>query len=380
MKKVHITLVDRSSSSESLGGDTVQINAIYKFLVENGFNTVITKEIDEFLSQTDLIIFFNLTNATELFCNYDKVRESGVPFIIFPIYWDLDRVIPRIAYVGVINKFLKMVPHTAFQLGRTIKYFCKNKKRNRLKIKQLFRWLSYNKMVKELLNNSRFICVNSYAEMEHLINRFNVKEEIRSNIIVIPNGIDSTFATFEEMSVNIRGDQSFDKYICCIGGIGPRKNQLNLVRAANRAGVNLYIIGKSNERDNAYEEKVRKIANPNIKFLGYLDRTIVHKIVMGAKGVIQPSFIETPGLASMEAFSLGIPIAVSDVPPVKEYFNEVAIFVNPHDIDSISNGLNSLLEKEQPDKSIVQNFNRNYNWNMVLEPLIHIIDVCTRKL
>lgn len=377
MRKIHVTMVDRASSSESVGGDTIQINEIYNFLVQNGFSVIKTKKVNEDRHETDLVILFNLTNPNELFLNYQKIQKRKMPFIIFPIFWDLDRVIPSNANIGFKSKVIKVIPRTVFQLARTLKFFFCNKKKYSLEVKQLFRWIFFDKYVKELLKNASFICVNSSSEKEHLIQRFNLEEEISNQIVVIRNGIN----VYEEAVDNPENNQDNNgqPYICCVGGIGPRKNQINLVKAANKTGVNLYIIGKSNERDKGYEKKIRKMAKPNIKFLGYLDHAVVLEIIRNAKGVIQPSFIETPGLASMEAFSLGIPIAVSDVPPVREYFNEVAIFVDPNNVDSIADALLHLVNIKKPDEAKIQKFNMDFNWSEVLKPLIPIIYKSSKK-
>ncbi|MNJ72810.1 hypothetical protein D3C77_695190 [compost metagenome] len=68
------------------------------------------------------------------------------------------------------------------------------------------------------------------------------------------------------------------------------------------------IIGNPSKGSQKYYEKLRKIASSNIYFIEHLPRNELLQVIKKARGHIQPSYIETPGLVSLEATALGCKI------------------------------------------------------------------------
>jgi len=367
--KIRVVLVDRINSAQSQGGDTVQIRAIQKFLIEAGMDATVTADLQQWIERTDVVILFNLTNPFELFYNYTLTRKAGLPYLVFPIYWNLDEAIPPSAYVGSKQILRRMIPATIKHSLRLFLFYRRHK--DKTKGSHLFHWLSLKRYTKEILMNAAFVCVNSEAERTHLIDTFKLPEPCR-HLQVIKNGFSP--AKEEEMI-----DQELLRfiqmdYVCSVGGIGPRKNQLNLIRAANRLQIPLLVIGKASPENREYDQQLREEAGDSVHFLGHLNREQVQWVMKHAKGHIQPSYIETPGLASLEAISLGCPIGVSDVGPVKEYFDGHAVYCDPASIESIADCLTQLLKKDQVSIELQQYFRSNYSWEMVLKPLTEHIE------
>ncbi|HUC93011.1 MAG TPA: glycosyltransferase [Paenibacillus sp.] len=374
LKNYQITLVDRLSSAHLVGGDTIQIQALNRFLQENNYETNITNNVNENTTNTDLFILFNLTNAQELFYHFDHIKVSGIPYIIFPIYWDLDSVIPLNAYIGPRRYIKKIFPESSLHILRNIIFYIHNRKLLKLQINNLLAWNKYAKKVKEILNNSCFICVNSHSEAEHLVKKFPLSQEAEKRIKVIRNGIDKSELKMPLSIDELRGQN----FLCCIGGIGPRKNQIMLVRAANELKINLVLVGNSSKDNMSYYNKLKKEAGPTIKFLGHLSHSEAKGIMAASKGLLQPSYIETPGLAAMEAYSLGVPIAVSDTGPVREYFGDTALYCDPSDIDSIKAVMTRLLSQDIAQRLNVE-FIEKYQWSSVFSPLLEPINSIVSK-
>lgn len=371
MGKKRILLVDRVDSSKNIGGDTIQINAICEYLEDRGYKVIVSSEVEKILDKDislDLIIFFNLTKPFELLHQWYLLKEKSVPYVVFPVYWNLKKAIPWNSYVGTLKKIIHLTPEPIFNVLRWAKTVVK---KGDGKDTSLYRMFFLKRELVNFLNRAEGIFVNSEAEKEHLIKEFKLSSNIQK-IKVIRNGIEEELTSYasDEVSVQL----PFTDYICCAGGIGARKNQLKLVKAANESRVNLVIIGSPSKSDIKYYNKIQKAANKNIFFTGYLKRPEMLGIIANAKGHIQPSFIETPGLASIEAAALGCKIAVSDVAPVKEYFGELAIYCNPSSVKSISNCLMELWDSELSDEernNQLYQIKNLYNWPNVLKPLCY---------
>lgn len=77
-----------------------------------------------------------------------------------------------------------------------------------------------------------------------------------------------------------------DDFVYFVGRIGPRKNQLNLVRASNKENVRLIIIGGPSPNDIRYYEIVRKEYGKNIYFTDHIAKEYVLWFLKHAKGHI----------------------------------------------------------------------------------------------
>jgi glycosyltransferase involved in cell wall biosynthesis len=365
-----IALLDRVDSHRTPGGDTVQIHQIAEFLERNNFKATIVRELSPRLKQFDLAILFNLTRPFELYVQAQSVLEAGIPYLLFPVYWDLDEVIVPHLSIGFKGVLRSILPSNAIDLLRSIQFIKSNRyllKQRNIKFTGL---LSKSNIIESILIHSAVICPNSNAEKDHLCKKFKLEVK-KHHFEVIRNGIP------ERMSIATPPKEFLFlkniKYVCCVGGIGPRKNQLNLVKAANMANIPLVLVGSPSKGSEGYYRKVRDEAGEHVYFTGHLSKEQVWWIMQHSIGHIQPSYIETPGLASLEAATLGCNIVVSEVEPVKEYFGKFAIYCNPNSVDSINMAITQLIQSKGNPK--LQKFVKdNYNWTKVLFPLTDVIN------
>lgn len=371
MSKKRIALLDRVDSTLFSGGDTVQIHAIYNFLKLQGYKVDMINHFDIDYSQYDLAILFNLNRPFETYIYSLEVLKYGIPYFIFPIYWDMEDVIPRNQFSTGFN-LKKWAPKGFKKALKPFYYYLVYRSQFKKMGVKITSVLSLKRIINEILKNAAFIFPNSVAEFNHLKQCFH-HNYIEGKSIVIKNGIEKGIQIPETIPDELNHYLQTD-YICCVGGIGPRKNQLNLVKAVENLNVNVLIIGEPSNKDMDYYQYVKKIAPNNVYFIGRQDRATALYLMAHSIGHIQPSFIETPGLASLEAASFGTPIIVSNVGPVKEYFLEHAIYCAPHSISSIEESIKSLLNEKIRGTQLQKFILTRYTWEQVLEPLVKIID------
>ena len=135
--------------------------------------------------------------------------------------------------------------------------------------------------IRYILDNALVIVPNSEAEAEHLQQKCG--QNYISKIQVIYNGSDIDITDDGELDFTEKFDLP-ESFICCIGGIGPRKNQLSLVEASKNTDIQLVIVGKSSANDKKYEEKIKKMASDNVYFLGELSIDEIKWLLKRAKG------------------------------------------------------------------------------------------------
>ncbi|MBS3976030.1 MAG: glycosyltransferase family 4 protein [Syntrophomonadaceae bacterium] len=372
-----IVLLNRSNSLEFPGGDTVQINAIAEYLADMSYDVQVINDFDPKLSDNDLAIIFNLTNPYEALIHSKLATANGVPFILFPVYWDLERTIPINAYPNILAEIIKRIVPVCFRdLIKGARYYLKNYDRiKKLGISYKFReFLFRHALINKIIDNAACVCPNSEAEKVHLLAAYSSMSRARTHII--KNGFDNKGDISNEIMMLEKqfGSWVNHTFICCVGGIGPRKNQLNLIKASNAIDVTLVIVGKPSLGSEKYYNLIRSISSSKVVFTGSLDHRIVQALLSKATVHVQPSFIETPGIASLEAAAQGCQIVVSDVPPVREYFQENAYYCNPHSVDSIANSIKNALAQGRPNPTIQKYVKENYQWDIVLEPLLNVIN------
>lgn len=369
----NIAIIDRLDSKLYPGGDTTQINAIYNFLVKKKYKVKIIRNLSYDLKGIDVALLFNLTKPIEAYLHSKILNKAQVPYILFPVYWDLESVVPskqtRFGRGRILNL---LISQRVKSYLRPIYFYKKHRNElisNGIKIRQI---RTVKNIIREIINDAKYVCPNSFAEKKHLVEIFGIKE-IGNKFKVIRNGVNIEAPLPEKISDKIKDLQGVE-YICCVGGIGPRKNQLNLIKAVKDKDVKLVIAGEPSESTRGYYNYLRKIAPENVIFTGNLDKLNVNWLMINSLGHIQPSFIETPGLASLEAAVNGSRICVSRVDPVKEYLNNLVLYCNPYSVNSISENIDKLIHIEESTEKLKRFVIENYSWDKVLIPLEELID------
>lgn len=216
---------------------------------------------------------------------------------------------------------------------------------------------------KRMMEFSDVLYPNSQTEADQLVRYFQVP---RDKIFVVPNGVDPLFA-------DAKPDRFIEKYgfkdfVLCVGRIEPRKNQLNMIRALNGTGIPFVIIGDYVHQYRNYYQLCRKEAGPNIHFLGSIhhDSSLLASAYAACNTFLLASWLETPGLAAMEAALGNSKVVITDQGATREYFLDKVTYVSPDNVNDIRRKTISTFEgpKQSDLKEHIQN---HYLWSHVAE-------------
>ncbi len=190
------------------------------------------------------------------------------------------------------------------------------------------------------------------------------------NISLIPNGIyiDNFISTNHK--INKKG-------LILVSGNDPQKNLDNFLQSLQKLPQ---LIKQEIKEINIIGVKgssfviIPEIKDLKVNFLGYLNHSDVIKFLVKSKYFVLPSFYESFGIPALEALLSGCKVAASNTGALKEVLGEFAVYFNPHDIDSISNGISKMITLENYLDLSVFNHLSIYNWNISSNKFIDFLN------
>jgi len=273
---------------ETPGGGEIQLLNYEKYINNNRIRIVRNDPWLAQLDEVDLVHFFSCIGGSSHFCAY--VKQRRIPLVVTSSLWLTER-----------NKHEYPLSEISYQLSL-----------------------------------ADGILVNGESEKMSLVSVIGVDP---GRIHVIRNGFDPIFS--EEIGpASFRSAFNIDyDFILNIGNIEPRKNQLNLIRAAKCLGMRVVLIGAI--RDQAYAERCISEGAENTVHIGYLkhDNALLRSAISAANVFCLPSTLETPGLAALEAAAAGARLVITQEGSTSEYFDQNAVYVDPQSVENIAEGI-----------------------------------------
>ena len=351
-----VVFVNRPDCFTHKGGDTNQMMLTKKYL-ESKYHLDITICLSpEELSNTncDIIHLFNIQTAKQSLEYINVAIQKNIKIAVTPIYWDLGY---SISYYGLTLLGL-VKPMTIYSTLKTpIISF------SHLLSKGAYLSNNYRNLINSILQSSDIILPNSTEEFEIIQKDFTFSANIP--VAIIPNAIE---LTGNPMSRSISPEAQM---VIQVGRVSAAKNQLGTLLALNDSkNLPLYFIGRV--EDYHYYKYVKNLSlkRGNVYFIDEISSEELTEYYKKASVHVLPSFRESPGLVSLEAFYHGCEIVVSDsrFAPVKYYkFDEVGHVCNPYNVGSISSAIKSAFnnpKKGTIDKNKYFNF---FNYTTVAE-------------
>jgi glycosyltransferase involved in cell wall biosynthesis len=137
-------------------------------------------------------------------------------------------------------------------------------------------------------------------------------------------------------------------YLVFVGSLDPRKNLPTLLDAYDRLratdpGAPALVLAGPAGREDALS------ARPGVHLTGWLADDALRTLVAGARALVLPSLDEGFGLPVLEALACGRPVAVSDIPALREVAGEHAVAAPPSDPDALADALGRALALPDDD-------------------------------
>ncbi|MCM0650606.1 glycosyltransferase family 4 protein [Clostridium swellfunianum] len=318
-----VLLCIRGDYMKSFAGDSKIVLMTAKYLRRLGVEVDINDGYISDYSSYDIVHLFNLTRMGETYKYYKQAHRQKKIIVTTPIY------------------------------GNLKKYYEYRSQLDNIKL-----WERTSLYREEILKGSNMVLPNSELEKQKLSEDFG----INMCCSVIPHGVEIEHD--ETPLYNLKARYNLNNYVLCVARIHPQKNQLKLAKACSKLGVNLVLIGNINDKT-YYNECINY---KNVVYLGFMDSYHIYNAYRFSKLHVLPSFMEIPGLSSLEAAASGCNIASTSEGSAEEYFKDYALYLNPYDEESIANVIEAGLKQRKSSK-LKNHVLENHSWEKCISQL-----------
>ncbi len=152
---------------------------------------------------------------------------------------------------------------------------------------------------------------------------------------VIHHGVEPQFFEIAER-------RQVKDYLLCASTSHPHKNLERLLRVHREVrGLPPLVI--TGVRGFAAAE-VEKLAGDSVRITGWVPREELYELFRGARGFIYPSMFEGFGMPVLEAMAAGVPVACSNIPPLREIAGSTVHYFDPSSDSEIGAALRLLAD------------------------------------
>lgn len=219
---------------------------------------------------------------------------------------------------------------------------------------------AYSKIIKNAITKSQKIIVPSNATQEEILKAYKVD----------PNKIKVIYEAAEEEYFQMKNRKSKvvnrKKQLLYIGNAYPHKNLNNLLDAIIPLDIKLTIVCPRNVFKKRLENEIEKKGLiRRVQVISYQQPDQLAKIMSGSTAYLFPSLAEGFGIPGLNAMAAGIPVIASNIPTLKEVYDDAAIYFDPKDPKDITQKIKSVISSPQKIDDLVKKGKthvQKYSW------------------
>lgn len=336
------------------GGDTTQILKTKEYLEKLGVEVDVSLELTPDVSNYDIVHVFNLMRPQELYLQVRNAKKYGKKVALSTIYGPYEEYEKK-ARGGILQVLNNLLSITQIEYLKVIARAVLNFEFSKGTVIYLLN--GHKRLQRKIIKMVDVFLPNSDSEMERVAKDFGLKDY---NYVSVANAVDINKFNYEKVSV----DSELEKYrdcVLCVSRIEGRKNQLNVIKACCDLPYKFVFIGKAGANFKKYYENCKSIANENMYFLGQIEHEKLPQFYKLAKVHILASWMETPGLSTLEAGVMKTNVVVTKKGDTEDYFKEYAFYCEPDDLESIRKAVVDAFEAPF-NEGLYHRILENYKW------------------
>jgi glycosyltransferase involved in cell wall biosynthesis len=156
-------------------------------------------------------------------------------------------------------------------------------------------------------------------------------------VAIILHGVEPAFFGLDRSKL--------EPYVLCVSTLHPHKNLDRLVSAYARSkrDYRLVLAGMRGFHTESLEARIVQMGlQDRVQLTGWIPREQLYGLYARALAFVYPSTFEGFGMPVLEAMAAGVPVACSDIPPLKEVAGDAALYFDPLDETALASALDRI--------------------------------------
>ena len=212
--------------------------------------------------------------------------------------------------------------------------------------------------VKRSVKLATHVLADSQSTKDDLIELYATPED---KITVLYAGVSSAFRPVTDSNKLMKVREHYKlggkPFVLSVGTLQPRKNHVTLIKAFEQAlsdsEYNLVLAGGQGWSYEEVHELVRSRAlQHRVLFPGFVADEDLSALYSSADVMTFPSLYEGFGLPVLEAMACGVPVLASNTSCLPEVAGGAAVFVNPRNVEAMSDALLKLVSNVDLRKTL----------------------------
>ena len=218
-----------------------------------------------------------------------------------------------------------------------------------------------NAVVPRSVRRATHVLADSQATKDDICDLYGLQD---ADVTVLLSGIDARYKLVSNNNVLMTTRNKYnisDKpYIFSIGTVQPRKNYSRLIRALKiirEGGLDVQLViagGKGWLEGEMYKTLDETKMHEHVNLIGFVDDEDIPALYSDAECVAYVSLYEGFGFPVLEGMACGTPVVTSNVSSMPEVAGDVAIMVDPYDVEAIADAIETVLTDSALREEMIQ--------------------------
>lgn len=241
----------------------------------------------------------------------------------------------------------------------------------------------YRAYTKKFLNKATAIATVSEFSKSDIVQQYKIDPE---KINVVYSAAKNIFKPID-ISLQQKTKEKYSdgrEYFLFVGGIHPRKNLMNLLRAFSlfkkwqRSNMKLLVAGRMAWQYDDIVEKLKTYKyRDDVVLLNYLPEDELANITASAYAMLFPSLFEGFGVPVIEAMQSAVPVITSNTSSLPEIGGSAALYADPTDADAIAKQMLQLYKDESLRNKLIEEGKvqaAKFSWDKTAELMWEVIE------
>ena len=221
---------------------------------------------------------------------------------------------------------------------------------------EYFRWFDlpfWRAFLYASARRSTLIIAVSEATRQDFISHYKLDP---SRVRVVHHGVDAAFFKLQERFPG----KATERYILTVSTLHPHKNFRRLLIAyadyiRKRPEIKLVMAGLRGFDSAAVDQLIAELAlSGKVTCTGWIPREELLGLFAGADAFVYPTTFEGFGMTLLEGMAAGLPVACSDIEPIRTLAGNAAHLFDPHNTDEIEASLFRITDDENLRRELRQ--------------------------